>query len=307
MMKTKPADGIRAIRFCLRSIIGYHKGRAIKVEDKRDRQIHGHWKGELRVKVCPDCGAKEQDPGAAFCKICGSKLVEAGQVPPKPAAIGQVTPQVDASQQAPAKPAAAAIPKAAADKKNTTTVVLGVAVGVLSVVIIVMALWLTLWSGEDEATVASEQEAGVIDSGPEELALEMISSLEEEDAGAFIACFEEGYLKKMRDEASGPLADTVKDMSVKDILELLFEVADIEITGLELETDMWGSDSAAVTAVEGEMEIVVSGDVTETIELQSEDMTVDFSKNPLTFEMEKQNGTWYIVNEPFSDLRDELM
>lgn len=259
------------------------------------------------MKVCPDCGAKEQDPGAVFCKICGSKLVEAGQVPPEQTVLPQATPQAVASQQAPTRSSAVSPQKPAAAKKNTTTLVLGITVGVLSVVIIVLALWLILWSGEEEATVTSEQEAGVIDSGPEELALEMISSLEEEDADAFIACFEEGYLKKMRDEASGPLADTVKDMSVKDILELLFEVADIEITGLELETDSWGSDSAAVTAVAGELEIIVSGDVTETIELQSEDMVVDFSKNPLTFEMEKQNGTWYIVNEPFSELRDELM
>ncbi|MBN2027181.1 MAG: hypothetical protein JW854_10535 [Actinobacteria bacterium] len=266
------------------------------------------------MKICPDCGAREQVPGATFCRNCGSKLVEADQVPPEPAAVGQAAPQHVAPQGAPAQTSAVSPSKPAADKENTTTLILGITVGVLSVVIIVLALWLTLWSGEEEATVVTaqgdqngEQEVGVTDSGPEELALDMISSLEEEDADAFIACFEKGYLDKMRDEASGPLADTVKDMSLKDILALLFEVADIKITGLELETDMRGSDSAAVTAVEGEMEIIVSGDVIETIELQPEDMSVDFSKNPITFEMEKQNGTWYLVKEPFRDLRDELM
>ncbi|MBN2027340.1 MAG: zinc ribbon domain-containing protein [Actinobacteria bacterium] len=245
------------------------------------------------MKFCPNCGRDEDNPQASFCRNCGAGLVDAPREYQEQEATRSAIP--DTGQPV------------VGGGMNITTLILSVLVGILSVVIVVMALFLTVWSEDKASSEACQDEVFLTDSGPEELALEMVRSLEEEDGGAFISCFEKGYLDKMRKEATGPLVETVQDMEVEEILGFIFEVADFEITGLELETDSRGPDSAAVTAVDGELEIVISEEYLQDNDLDAEDMTVDFSQVPLTFEMERKNGIWYIVKEPFRELSDELM
>jgi len=255
------------------------------------------------MKVCPSCGAEEDTPQAVFCKNCGAGLVEAAQTPRQPAAPSPAPPPT----QPPAKRGI-----------TTTTWILGATVGVLTVVIVVLALFLALRSdGDSEAggeaerttveTVEVEYSEEETEAGARRLARELVRSLEEEDIEGLLSCFEEDYLEERKEEASGPMAETVQEMSVEEIMALLFDVADIKIKGLKLECDVRGQDSAAITTVAGEVKISISGDYAQASEVPMEDLDVDLSKNPLTFEMERKDGKWYIVNDPFGDLRGELL
>ncbi len=83
------------------------------------------------MKVCPGCKTEEEDPRASFCKNCGSDLVEAARISQQPAAPSPAAPP--------------AIQPLAKSGINTTTLILGVTVGILTVVIVIMGLFLTVW------------------------------------------------------------------------------------------------------------------------------------------------------------------
>ena len=142
----------------------------------------------------------------------------------------------------------------------------------------------------------------------------LLNSLQKEDAQAYISCYEPGFLDEQLAEAQASDGEFVADKSVEDVLNMVFDQADMKFIDGKLKAESSEEDSAEVTLNGGVVELTVSDEMMQDMdreELQEfaevEDNTIkmDFSDEPLTLELVKKNGNWYIITRPLQQLQEE--
>lgn len=247
----------------------------------RDKTIHGFWKVGSRVKVCPDCGAKEQVPEATFCRNCGARLLEEEGAPAQQAPVAVPAPPAAEAvppPPVPAPPAPADAAQAGPAGRNRANLVLGIVVAVQFVVIVVLALLLAFSGGTEEAAPEDTQDPMLA------LAQEYVRAMQEEDIDAYIACIDTSQMTKSEIE------------DYKDLIEEAFDLADIDISDVEFEVNVISEHRAEVVTVSGTLEVISEDELT----------TIDFSEDPVTIKMKKSGGDWLISEDPAVELGWEI-
>lgn len=113
------------------------------------------------------------------------------------------------------------------------------------------------------------------------LAEKYISAMENGDAKAYMDCFEPGFFK-MEDN---PI---FKDMDIEKMIEMTFEMSEIDFQDVALEKKSESGDRAEVVTTSGKLKASVMGFEQEH----------DLADDPLIFKMVKKDGRWYLVDDP---------
>lgn len=236
-------------------------------------------------KTCPGCG-KPLKEGASFCTNCGAAVgapagAEAGAAPPEPPASQEATqPLPPAAAPMPAPPTAGMAGEAPPapgfapgppPRKNKAALLVGVIGGVLVVAaIVILVLWLAVW-----------RDGGGGGTGdPIALAEKYIKALEKGDIDSYLACFEEGFLEDSALEGMG--------MDIKELLEMTFEMMEVDFESYALELESERGSSATVVTTEGTVTMAVMGF----------EQKIDLADEPMVFEMIKKGGRWYLTEDP---------
>lgn len=251
---------------------------------------------EAAQGFCPGCG-KPVKGGASFCIHCGTALGAQGG-PPEAAggaegapaagaaraeeAVSVPTPSAGAPPVPPGAPPYAApgaggvgegapMPGAAPARRSKAPLVIGILGGILIAGgIAVLVLWLAVWRGGAGGT-----------GDPVALAEKYIAAMENGDAKAYMDCFEPGFFK-MEDN---PI---LKDMDIEKMIEMTFEMSEIDFQDVALEKKSESGDRAEVVAASGKLTASVMGFEQE----------YDLADDPLVFKMVKKDGRWYLVKDP---------
>ena len=242
------------------------------------------------------------NPDARFCRNCGASLVEeegapaqqespaaptppAAEAAPLPQQVETPPPQAAEAvvpPQVPAPQAAADAAQAKTAGRSRVNLVLGVVVAVQLVAIVVLALLIAFASGGTEAEEAAPEAA----QDPRlVLAQEYVRALQEKDIDAYIACMDTSQMTK----------SDVEDY--KDLIDEAFFLADMDIIDVEFEVTEIGESRAEVVTVSGTLEVLFEEELT----------TIDFHEDPVTIEMEKSGGEWFITGDPAIELGFEVV
>lgn len=122
---------------------------------------------------------------------------------------------------------------------------------------------------------------------PLELVVTFIRAVEEEDVFLFLSCLVEGFPIPEPDPVTDLLLRDVKIDPVK-FLETSFQDVDFRFEGVELSVEMESPDRARVATVSGMLEMNPLG-----VPLQR-----DLRKEPLVFDLVRNEGRWYLENNP---------
>ncbi len=234
-------------------------------------------------KTCPSCGAPHKE-GASFCTNCGASLpapeaAAAGVYPPAAGPPGTESPPPGppppappAAEGAPETPMPGMVP-APPVKRGKAPLLLGLIGGILVVAgIVVLVLWLTVWSGG---------EAGSGD--PISLAEKYISAMEEGDVDAYFECFTEDFFSMEEFDFMEEMG-----MDVKGMIEMAFDFSEFRFDGYGLELVSESGDKAKVVTTEGTLFISSMGFEEE----------YDLADEPMVFDMVKVDGKWYLTDDP---------
>jgi len=255
--------------------------------------------GEVENK-CPSCD-KPLKEGASFCTNCGAAVgapagaaaaappAESTQpLPPPQAAAAPPVPPADAAPPAPpgVEGAGAGIVAAGAvpptpPRKNKAALLVGVIGGILVVAgIVVLVLWLAVWR---------DGGGGGGTSDPIALAEKFLSAMEKGDVDAYLDCFEPGYLE------DNDILESM-GMDMKELLEMTFDMAEIELGSYALELESEKGSEAVVVTTEGTLTISVMGF----------DQEYDLADDPMEFVMVKEGGRWYLTQDPMPGMGTEM-
>jgi ketosteroid isomerase-like protein len=165
------------------------------------------------------------------------------------------------------------MPPVTPPRRGRFALVAGICGGLLIVAgVVVLVLFLTVWK-------SSGGGAG----DPLALAEKYVSAMEKGDVEAYFDCFPPEYFS-MQDN---PLLEGM-DIDIKGLLKTAFNMMDVKFKNLKLELESEKGDQASVVSTSGTLLIAVMGVEQET----------DLAEDPLEFEMVKQDGRWYLTNDP---------
>ena len=223
---------------------------------------------------CSNCGAPLKE-GASFCTKCGAAVPPAAGAPPPsppsealPAAPPEETPQEGAAAVPPPAPPAPGAPEA---KRSKIPLILGIVGGVLIVGgIVALVLFLTLWSGNGEGA-----------DTPQALAQKYMNAVEKGDVDAYMACFPPDFF------SDGMFMEEL-GIDIEDMLEASFQFLSVKFDGVSLEVESETGSGAVVVTTGGTLLLDTFGMEGET----------DLAEQPLEFMMAKENGTWYLEEDP---------
>jgi hypothetical protein len=176
----------------------------------------------------------------------------------------------------PPPPPQTAAPPPPGGKGSRINLILTIVIALQVIVIIVLTLFLTVWSQEEQAATDEVQ----IDDRVA-LVQVYIQAIEDEDVDAYLSCFEPGFYQ------SEEMMEELGDIDMELTLEEAFSTSDITFKDVEMEATSISDIEAEVETSGGVVEIAFEGD---TIEL-------DFSEDPVTFKMKRENGTWYLTED----------
>lgn len=241
-------------------------------------------KGEIK-NTCLSCGAPFKE-GASYCTKCGATLAPMegaaaaaaspqGGPPPSPPSETPPLPPPSAPppgvQQLGMAAAAPPPPGAPKEKRGKTPLILGIIGGVLIVGgIVALVLFLVVWSGSGDGA-----------DTPQALAQKYIDAMEKGDIDAYMACFPPDFFEDI------PFMEEL-GIDIKDMLEASFQFLNVKFDGVSLEVESETGDSAVVVTTKGTMLIDTFGMEGET----------DLADQPLEFIMVKENGSWYLTEDP---------
>jgi zinc-ribbon domain len=244
---------------------------------------------------CPGCGTQLPE-GTKFCTNCGAHL-EAGSTPPPqgpPAPPGNIYqgPPVPPGPAYPVQPPGvppgapgqfAAPPPAGYEThamgyeplpaKKRMGLILGIIGGVVVVAgIVVLILFLTVFNGG----------GGGGTNDPTALANKYISALQNKNTDSYMDCFEADYFENM-----AGFTDYL-NMDPKEMINMMLKVADFKFSDVQFKVQSQASDSATVVTTAGKGSVSVMGMNRE----------LDMAQEPLTFNMIKNGGRWYMTEDP---------
>jgi hypothetical protein len=158
-------------------------------------------------------------------------------------------------------------------KRGKAPLIAGIVGGLLILGgIVVLVLFLAVWRGGGGGT-----------GEPAALAEKYMNAMEKGDAQAYMDCFEPEFFS-MEDN---PIMEGM-DIDIKKLLEMSFQLMDMKFIGVELKVESQKGDSATVVTTAGTMRVSAMG-------MEEE---VDLAEDPLKFDMVKDDGRWYLTEDP---------
>ncbi len=228
--------------------------------------------------ACTNCGAPLKE-GAAFCTKCGAAAATTASPPAPPGPPIPPTAAPMAGGEVPTAPMPAAYPQAgvapmAPPKRSKAPLIIGIFGGLLVIGgIVVLILFLTVWKGGSSGGTGT----------PQALAEKYMSAMEKGDATAYMDCFEPDYFTSQ----GGQIMEDM-GIDIKKMLEMSFEYIEVKFDGVKLDVESETGSKAVVVTTAG------------TVDLSFMGMgdTLDLAKEPLEFNMVKNNGRWYLAEDP---------
>lgn len=222
---------------------------------------------------CPRCG-KEARETASFCVACGTDL---RQEEGKGADEGHVRGGAGYAPLAPSplpRPAEAGpLGAPAPGRRKRLAVAFGIAGTALIVAgAVVLALYLTLWRGG---------KGGVGD--PLSLARRYMRAVEEKDVESYLDCFAEEGLSTQDNVILENLG-----LDPRDVLEMAFRFLDADFRDVALRLESESGDLASVVTTSGTL----------TVSLFAVKDERDLGREPLRFDMKREGGRWYLLEDP---------
>ncbi|MBC7253720.1 MAG: zinc ribbon domain-containing protein [Actinobacteria bacterium] len=236
-------------------------------------------------RSCPRCG-KEARGGASFCTACGADLREGGEGPSAKAEVGMVAaPHAGEGEAAHPRPPgaepAAAPPGMApvASRRKRLALLLGIVGGILLVGGgVLLALYLVLWRGG----------AGAGD--PVALARKYMRAMEDKDFDALKECYDPDYLAAAD---QGLLEDM--GLGPGGVVEWMMSFLEVRFSAVELRVEHEDAHDALVVTTAGRLSYSIMGWSQE----------FDLAEEPLRFRMNREEGRWYLVEDPVNQLLQE--
>ncbi len=128
---------------------------------------------------------------------------------------------------------------------------------------------------------------GAKSDDPLSLAYRYMRALEEKDVDSYLGCFAEGRFFS----EDGLLRENM-GVDPRKLLELGFHFMEVEFQDVGLKLERKGVHDASVVTTSGTLVVSVLGMKTET----------DLGEEPVRFRMTRQDGRWYLAEDPLPDL-----
>jgi hypothetical protein len=238
------------------------------------------------MAFCVNCG-KPLSEGQRFCPSCGTAV---GQT-----AIAQGTPPAAAppppppsppsgygyGPQGPAQygPAAYAPPPPRSRKALWISLAAGVLVVAIACVLVFVVFWGNISGGSGAA------------STPEKTVQKLLNAMEAKDVDSMVALMDQ---KALQDSLGGMSIDMAKAM----LRSAMLDYDSVKFSGVKMSTKNTGNTTATVTVTAGTVTVKQNGQET------SEDVSA--ASDPVTFDLTKMDGKWYLDPSSLSNLGGDL-